>query len=448
MPLLGSKEASLKRQSLSPTARMKIGENSRGIRTQPSERSDIIVSIVALIVAFRPELFFSTISIFGITHSGSENSPIYLAFIATSSATLYLLVIQRVISARLLSIRDLFILLLPAIIIAIFLFDVAFYRTQTTSYDHFMLTVVFASPAAVAGMVFAGKDVRAKHAYGLEPIMLVMSIGLIFSAIDTIQGASIDRGIGGASYQTASYIGALAFNLNLFYILQGRAGDRPNYTRLKSYNIFCWLLLPAQAFAVLLNGGRGGFVLVVVGAIVQAFLSVRSKHSLRSVGNLTILSIVLTVSSFLVLPRLLARADLARSIGRIFSYLGEDGINWDGTSGRDVVYTRALAAIEDSPVFGYGLFSWGTSSYPHNIFLEWLLNGGVVYLLLATVVVVSMIFRGIRFARLDQTVAIVCLVGLYPVVYLQFSGSYLTTGSFWFVLAFLFCLNREPQLLR
>ncbi len=111
---------------------------------------------------------------------------------------------------------------------------------------------------------------------------------------------------------------------------------------------------------------------------------------------------------------------------RVFRYMMEDAMISD-TSGRDVIYTRVLGLIQDSPL-GYGILgeyaflNWNT----HNFYLQLLMHFGVVFGPLIIVAVVWLFCKAFHrninpYAR--DTLAMWCCVTL---VRGFFGGSYLT----------------------
>lgn len=330
-------------------------------------------------------------------------------------------------------------LCLPLILLTAYWLDVALSRTQPTSAGLFGLAVAIACPAAVAGSLCAQPGVPERMPYFLEPLMLLFTAAVLLSAIHTMAGSVETRGIGGATYQTASYVGATAFNINIFFILFGR--DRPKYARGRPYRALAIILIPAQIIAVLLTGGRGGFVLLIAGTAIQTLIARQLK--VRKIAR-NVMLVIFTLAPLLIwfVPNLLANDATAPVIRRVFAYFGSDGIDWAGTSGRDIVYSDALAELAHQPFFGHGVFSWGMDRYPHNFWLEVLLNGGIIYAFAWLLALVWLIWRAASIVRQDHSSLCILPVAMYPLVMLQFSGTYWATGVFWFVLAFILCLDR------
>lgn len=404
----------------------------------------MVLAILCVVVGFRAEVFFALAGSVGYDYGGSERSLAYSAFLGGASVLIYLVAVHMVATTRHLRLRQLVVLLLPVLFVVAFLIDSALGRVQPASYGHFVLSLAFACPAAVAGMVCADRRVIDRLAFGLEPLILLLTAAVAVSAVSVLSGASRYGGVGGATYQTASYLGALAFNCNLYYVLFGHVGIRPEWTRSDLYRAFTLLLLPLQVGAVLLSGGRGGFVLVAVGAVVQLLLLFAAPSG-RRVSRLVLLLAVLVPSVIWGVPWLLANQNAARRIPRVFDYVGDEGLDWSGTSGRDVVYGEALRAIGDESFFGYGLYSWGIDTYPHNILLELVLNGGALYASIWVLVLLVVWIRAVRVLGRSKVRGVIVPLLLYPLVMLQFSGSYMISGPLWFCLSFALCVSSRTE---
>jgi len=194
--------------------------------------------------------------------------------------------------------------------------------------------------------------------------------------------------------------------------------------------------LLVQIIGVFLTGGRGGAVLLIIYSLYIFLTVMKSRQSFNKIKFIAFVSFLI-ISLSLLIPQLLENALFYSRFRRVFEFLSIDGgINWAGTSNRDIVYMNAIELIKNELFFGYGLFGfWDISGYPHNIILEILLNGGVLYLLIAIIVLI-IFYRNIRLLiRYDAKYRIIAILALYPFVQLMFSGSYMTSSEFWFVLS-------------
>ena len=129
---------------------------------------------------------------------------------------------------------------------------------------------------------------------------------------------------------------------------------------------------------------------------------------------------------------------------RAFSYISSSGIDMAQTSNRDIVFELAQKNIEANRYTGYGIFhTIGAFGYPHNIFLEILEGGGIFYFAFWIIILIISIKRAYFIIKIERNLLFLVPLFIYPFVNLLFSGSYLMTGMFWFVLVFV--LIYKPQ---
>ena len=116
------------------------------------------------------------------------------------------------------------------------------------------------------------------------------------------------------------------------------------------------------------------------------------------------------------------------------------------TSGRDIVYATILKSISKRPIFGYGIFNSNASEHgAHNIFLELLLQGGIIYLLFWIIVFYLFVRRLLLIIKYDNSNLILIPLSVYPFTLLLFSGSYLEQPLFWFVIAYVFNYSQKQN---
>ena len=116
------------------------------------------------------------------------------------------------------------------------------------------------------------------------------------------------------------------------------------------------------------------------------------------------------------------------------------------TSDRDITYGDALDAFYESPAFGYGIYKYADKLgfYPHNIFLQVMVQGGVFYLIIFVTFITVLFVKALRMLK-DSTNSLLIIIALYPFVLLLFSGSYTRDPLFWFLVTYLFVVNYTPK---
>ena len=76
--------------------------------------------------------------------------------------------------------------------------------------------------------------------------------------------------------------------------------------------------------------------------------------------------------------------------------------------------------------------------YPHNIFLEFLLQGGVIYLTFWIILFAKLFKKFKQLLRKDDTNFFLIPISVFPFIQLLASGTYLESGLFWFTIAYVF----------
>jgi O-antigen ligase len=200
-------------------------------------------------------------------------------------------------------------------------------------------------------------------------------------------------------------------------------------------------MLLVLMLGVVLSGGRGGAVVVVVSTLV---FSIR-KYGYRS----TVLKILVLGLIIIILISQLQGYDVYDRImgggGRLFSYISDSGLDLSQTSNRDLVWEHSLIHIKESWLFGFGPFSYekvfGPGFYPHNLFLDFFIHGGLIYVLIWIIILLVFFIKLIGIVKRDLSTMIFLVPFLNSVIMLIFSATYLQEGLFWFSIFFIFSYN-------
>ncbi len=387
------------------------------------------------------ELFFAIASSIGYTYKGLQESKVYVIYcVMVAMLNLGLSLRYIIFINPKLNFKELSFLLFPFFVFLLFLMtglkDNTLNPLAKTFFGYFLLWSV---PAIYAAIYTNKLNLFNSMTKWFEVIMLILSLSIIFSSIvPFIKGTGFVTA-GGATYQTASYLSAFAYGLNLYFLIFGDNHIRFNFTKRKAYYFLCIVLLFIQLLGIFLSGGRGGIVLAVVYTVFIS-LSILKTKKLNKIIKLLIGFVFMSFMVQILLPILQQNAIFAGGFGRIFEFLSSDfKINWEGTSNRDIVYSTAWNLIKQKPILGYGLYGfWDVSGYPHNIVLEILLNGGIIYLMISLFLLLNYTSKLVKLIRFDAQKRLLVIVFLYPLTLLMFSGTYMTESSFWFSLTFVF----------
>lgn len=272
---------------------------------------------------------------------------------------------------------------------------------------------------------------------------LLMLIGLVRTWIFGLTKALLENETSGESYQAASYTSALCYSVFLYICLY------------KSYIPFriskYWLLLiPLMLLCIIiifLTGGRGGMVMALSAtSILIYYYERKNKISIKTKIIIT-LSLVFGIICLLYIIN--TNPILSETSQRVFSYITEDGIDMSKTSHRDEAYLKAWKNISLSPMFGHGIFKYFdvNGNYPHNIILEILLQGGLIFLSLFLGTGLLYFRKLYRMLKISNKNVFFLIFFFTPLVSLLFSGTYIGSGLFWFCLAYVanYKLNKRKM---
>lgn len=375
-------------------------------------------------------LFFSVFAILGLTYQGSGESSIYTLYLVASAFLAYFFFFLELIK------RTTF----KPVLVHIFIFPLIFLFFHFLAPSHSFvksqtnLFFVLVLPAALVGYIVARTNQLNLINKGFLVTGLIVFFGVLRVLPRLLSSSVIDLMdvFGGGQYQAFSYFCAFSFLTFLRYSLS--QADLKFWKKV----IYIFILLVLCA-GVVLSGGRGGLVVVFTGLVIfiirkKGFFKF-TKYVILSVLTIFLLLLVVSKSNFFFADR------ITESFDRLFSFISSDGINMEGTSNRDDFYGIAISKISDSVIFGYGIFGLVGSLgeyYPHNIFLEILLQGGIIYLIVFLIIMWSFFLKLFRLIRLKRDEDIILIPTIYSIVLLLFSSSYLQEPFFWFSIMYVF----------
>lgn len=327
----------------------------------------------------------------------------------------------------------------PLLFVADFAIETLFMSGEvyTTAFKAFQIFLVYSVPAIFIGANVAYEDELMKTFKFIHLFTIVISVGILISIP---QSLTIGRVVlGSTNYQEISYMSAFSVGVLLYKLL-----FKPNFVfpflkenYFKYIEIFLLIVLGVNVF---LSGGRGGVLLLIVNIVVIFVLYFETRKMLAK--GLLYVGIVFLILIPIIGSVIASNDELSAifeyGFGRAFEYVSESGgLDLEGASDRDLHYKWAVERIGEN-AFGYGFFrSYGLFIYPHNFFLEVVLDGGIIYL--SFVILISVFCFNKLKMMIKENVDFYCFIPLvtYPVVMLFFSSTYKHCGMFWFCLSFI-----------
>lgn len=375
-----------------------------------------MITLCLLLSGMGTFCFIAVMNVFGLAVEGFQWSILlssYTIIFAMVSAALF---IMKVGSYR-------FSLSSMAYCGAIVIICLGFMITSQYARDasrYFFLFVSTAVPGFMAGLQMCDHKLL-RHAWKYIDVFMVL-----FTASLAVYQLSADQPFGyTVDYQTASYMGAFSFGLNLCMLSRADGTERFRLFNSHGWRICSIALLGLQAILTFMTGGRGGVALLLLFALAAFAILMKQGIGIKKFVVLGLAAALMVfVFHFVMENRSL------NGVARIFS----------GRDNRTNVYDLAFCAFRNKPFLGYGPYGYLDAlngiGYPHNIILELLLTYGIAGIIVEVGLAIVLCVH-IKRTGLSNIPSWVFVIGIYSVVRLFFSSTFLSFSPFWFVLGFL-----------
>ena len=326
------------------------------------------------------------------------------------------------------------ILFIPAALIGVYLLTILFQKGSELGTSFFIYYLIWSLPAFVVGVYFS-YDQRIKILFkSLDIILIIGSFGIILNMVGNIFSGDSVQGLSGGTNQSLAYISAFLFGINLFSNFLNLKVSKYKFAETKIYSIFAILISPILILSTIISGGRGGMVLIILYIILFFFLIFFRVYSIKK--NRIILSILTSILIFISFAQ---NEIIINGFERNFAYIQEGEIDWKNTSNRDDLYNETLILIKEKPLLGHGIFGYlKISPNPHNIFLEALLAGGIVYFVILSLTLISIFLKYLNILSKNKSYILLSVIMLFPFTFLLFSGTYLVSTEFWFIIGLIY----------
>lgn len=303
-------------------------------------------------------------------------------------------------------------------------------------------------PAVITAFIVSKRRLLHQLIQWVDIFVLIGTVGLLFPlykmAFDGLGRVALFDTFA-VDYQMISYYAFYFFALNSFMIFVGKRHLDNKSHSLLSYQVFRIVSAIIQMLASLISGGRGGFIAILTILFFWLVLfTIKRKKYIR-----LILYFVLFVAVFIVLSRSeLFTALFGQGINRVFSFVGQGGIDWSGTSGRDVIYSKVFSLISQNPVWGCGITggSYHNVISAHNFFFEILIEGGILYLIFWDFILVVFFRKITKKINWNDEYLLILMIFFSDFIGLMFSFIYLRCTAFWFAIFFLFTDDSDKDL--
>ncbi|MCQ2217092.1 MAG: O-antigen ligase family protein [Paludibacteraceae bacterium] len=401
------------------------------------------VAIVLFFALFWNPIFFSTCSILGLNFytEGGGHVPVFMySYMVVDLIVLYNYV--KMLLTKGITKGDMRVYLI------VLLFILLYSIKPSECPDGVLLYKVFIAesvPAMLVVSLVLRNNLFQSFIKCLDVLNVIISLGLLMNFPRYLNG-NIE--FAGGTYQGLSYYAAFSFSINLFYLLWGKEMPRFRLFETKAYYLVSLFLLVVQVVSCFIGGGRGATILMLAAVLLFLFFAYKKSNRFILYSMLVIVAIVVVGIQFLSTEY---TAIMMQGYDRAFAYIDQDGsLDMSNTSNRDVIYLKASNAILRQPIIGYGLFAYTDeiSAYPHNIILDVLMQGGIIYGIVFFSIMYLIFSRLYKDSIFDSRIFSLWLLVLYTFVNLFFSGSYIGNPLFWFLLGMFVLFNRQRMSLQ
>lgn len=240
----------------------------------------------------------------------------------------------------------------------------------------------------------------------------------------------------------------IAFLYQAYFIGSGRQAEY-DYNMNEAYNLLpsvmyliyyafmnkkfrYWLLVFIGIIFEFRQGTRGPILCIIIFLGAGIIYSIaKTENILRKLFGIILVGLVVIALVFtdVLLNAAIALSNSFKEAGystRIFDYFIEGMI--DDDSGRAIIQSKIISAIETSPAFGYGVFGdrlFIGGSYPHNLLLEIFCQFGIVVGGGLLITLLFVFIDAIRKSNGFFERLFVFMLIIMVIVKLMLSGSYL-----------------------
>lgn len=304
-------------------------------------------------------------------------------------------------------------------------------------------------PAALTASFVASSYMTQEKIKKLAPVVsIVFSFLAIYAVLfptSMTTGGYTDNE-NGLNYQSAAYLAAYASALAEYFLISNNISNQLNIMKSKLMTVFVAFTIFVDFIALLLAGGRGGFVAFVLIFLFTTYLGlIKGKLTPQGVAKL-ILGFTLIIVTVNLGIRFASNSDLQTSgFDRILQMV-QYGAN---DKNRSRARLMAFEIFMDSPIIGHGLGSifYELGAYSHNCFTDVIAEMGIVGFVVFVAIIVSTIRKGIKMSKKNLSDSLWLYFFLCGFIMSLFSGYYLThIPMYWgiaFILSFNFQLSRS-----
>ena len=379
--------------------------------------------------------FISSILLFFFPNSLLYTQFALLTAVLSAGVILYNLLLQRIRTSHFVQVA-----LFCALIAIAYCITDGFYVEKSTWYDSYRL-VLFGQTIP---LVLMSSIIGVFPDYHKKIKIIVPYFALIFAIVAlsvTINPRVAAQNLAGdeeanLNYQNTSYLASYSASLAMYYISCFRNVKWDFIFEHRFMKVLFWLVIIVDFIVILLTGGRGGLV-VFLASLLFFIYNIAGKKSVGSYFRVLIIAAVFVFIGYYSV-RWVMQSNISTSGFYRFTRMLAEG----DLSGRDALYERGWRVFEDNPLgHGLGGVFFILGSYSHNIFLDVLIDVGLLGFLAFFVSLFFVLKYGLSLFKRDQSEAFWFYLFINGFVMNLFSG-YFLSGFPWLSAVFYFLARR------
>ena len=396
-----------------------------------------MIQFISVVGLLKYELCFAILSLIGYVSAGIFNTPFFMLVMAALGVLNIVIVVIAMFKEKTYSLKAFLLLLaIPVVISVSYLMALLNYGFDYSTATYFFWFLAYSLPAIFIGFYCGQRylDDSFNLTLFIELTMLVITASSVVSVVVPMMH---EVGFTTESYQSASYTGALAFGMNLYYLFWGKNHRRPKAMNSIFYKIFQILMLPIQLLSVVITGGGIGLLLISAYLIVVFFTALFSRNwkILMAYGFLIgfgYLGMVIFYDTLMGIP--IVETGWNR-VARFFNPPVPFG-QW---------CQQVWQLFSTSPITGHGLFSlyymFPSKDCAHNLILKILGQGGIVFLALIGTVTIRLSVKYLQTVKHTKRLRELLFLCVFGVTLLMFDTSHVSNALLWFGIAYIVSID-------
>ena len=400
----------------------------------------MIAKMILLCGVFGETLFFTILTVFGMSYLGITESSIYVYYWAGVCFFVALLTVKLVLSANYTKKASVLFgyIMISIIFLCIYGIGAVLFHLDPISIRYGRAFLAMACPSFIIGVICSDDMHREYLGTIMVKFIPIATLLLLYNMMRQLDVGYMES-LGGMNRLGTGYYAAqlLAVTLCLLHMKrEKRQMVKVGYLHSSFQRLILLLLLFVQILVVLFSASRGP-VIAMTFLLLYFLVLLSGDNSWKKLTKVVSFGVIMfLIYRTLAVPSL---PHFTNSVGRIATILRISSGD-DISTGRIFMYRKGIDMFLRKPLFGNGPQAFAIKSgydiYPHNIFVELLCDYGIVGTILWMLLFLYVFAKYVKNKETDWVVSLVFSIALVVAVELMFSGTFTYNAQFWFVVGF------------